>query len=301
MDSFLRENKDRIVESIEFNFPSSGKRINHLKRVFKGNFLWKDLFPKLQMVSCWTHAQASISLPHLESRLGSILIQPKGLLSTEGITSIPILPELDPVLSIRSHFYEFRSLNSDKVYLAHQLVKEETYEVILTTGGGLYRYASGDFVKVTDFFHSTPCLKFVGRGNQQSDVAGEKLSEPQLIQAIQQIPQYIQKNITHLFFTSLLDENRFGYRLFVAMHDDRHSSAELAQIGVSVEKELKRNPYYAQAIKLNQLATLEVQAMKQSSCNKLRTSLQKRRKIKDGDFKMPLIIPQSDLKAFIQI
>lgn len=301
MDSFLRENKDRILESIEFDFPHRGKRINHLKRALEGDFLWKDLFPKLQMLSCWTHAQAGISLPDLKSRLGSIPIQPKGLLSTEGITSIPILPELDPVLSIRSHFYEFRSLNSKKVFLAHQLVKGESYEVILTTGGGLHRYASGDFVQVTGFFHSAPCLKFLGRGNQQSDLVGEKLSEPQLIQAIQQIPQHIQENITNLFFTSLPNRNRYSYHLLVAMNDDRYSSPQLAQIGACVEKELKRNPYYAQAIKLNQLSALEVQAMKQSSCNKLRTSLQKRRKIKDGDFKMPLIIPQSDLKAFIQI
>ena len=269
-----------------------------MTRAFKSDFSWKDIFPNLQMVSCWTHAQASISLPHLESRLGSVPIQPKGLLSTEGITSIPILPDLDPVLSIRSHFFEFRSLNNE-VFLAHQLEIDETYEVILTTGGGLFRYASGDFVKVTGFFHATPCLKFIGRGNQQSDLVGEKLSEPQLIKAIQQIPKRIQKNITNLFFTSHLKGNRFNYRLFVTINDNNYS--QLAQIGEYVEKELKRNPYYAQAIKLNQLSTLEVLALKKPSFDKLRASLQQSRKIKDGDFKMPLIIHEGDLKDFIPV
>jgi hypothetical protein len=47
------------------------------------------------------------------------------------------------------------------------------YRVLITTGGGLARYALGDRVEVV----APGALEFIGRSSQVSDVCGEKLSE----------------------------------------------------------------------------------------------------------------------------
>ena len=61
------------------------------------------------------------------------------------------------------------------ISLAHQLIAGRDYQVIVTTGGGLYRYPLGDRIRVTGFVHGAPCFRFVGREGLVSDFFGEKL------------------------------------------------------------------------------------------------------------------------------
>ena len=60
---------------------------------------------------------------------------------------------------------------------AHELRTGESYTVIVTTGGGLWRYRLGDLVEVDGFIGATRSLRFLGRGASVSDLCGEKLAE----------------------------------------------------------------------------------------------------------------------------
>ena len=79
-------------------------------------------------------------------------------------------------LAIRSHFFEFVESNGS-VKLAHELQRGMEYTLLLTTGGGLYRYKLCDRVIVDDFVHETPSLRFLGKDDRVSDLFGEKLSD----------------------------------------------------------------------------------------------------------------------------
>jgi hypothetical protein len=97
------------------------------------------------------------------------------------------------VLAVRSHFFEFipqdaaqaaqaaqAALTGRPPLLAHQLDAGGRYEVLLTTGGGLYRYRLQDVVEVTGHTEpggGCPVLRFVGREGHVSDWFGEKLHE----------------------------------------------------------------------------------------------------------------------------
>ena len=105
-------------------------------------------------------------------------LQPKGLLATEAMVSVPITAAGGPVLAARSHFFEFLPQGEDSAtLLAHELTEGETYEVVVTTGGGLYRYRLGDLVEVVSHHRRLPVLRFLGRADKVSDLVGEKLSE----------------------------------------------------------------------------------------------------------------------------
>ena len=135
------------------------------------------VFPMLKLISCWADGSAEGYIADIKERFPGILIQPKGLLATECFVSFPLLGEAGSRLSIYSHFFEFRSLTDDTIVLASGLKKGE-YEVIVTTGGGFYRYSMGDIIEVLEVYENRPPrIRFLKRGGVTSDLFGEKLTE----------------------------------------------------------------------------------------------------------------------------
>ena len=89
-------------------------------------------------------------------------------------TTLPFAPGRDPVLAVRSHFFEFMTDDGDCLG-AHQVEQGREYSVVVTTGGGFYRYRLEDRVLVTGFLGVTPTLRFLGKADYVSDRYGEKI------------------------------------------------------------------------------------------------------------------------------
>lgn len=135
------------------------------------------LFPKLKLISCWADGSAADYVEAVRKRFPSVYIEPKGLLATECFTSFPLAGEEGSRLSIYSHFFEFRSLADNQIYPAHKLQKGE-YELIVTTGGGFYRYCIGDIIEVLETYRNRPPrIRFLRRKGVACDLFGEKLTE----------------------------------------------------------------------------------------------------------------------------
>jgi hypothetical protein len=136
-----------------------------------------ELWPNLRVISCWTDANAARHAAELARVFPRVHIQPKGLLSTEGFVSIPIADAAAPALAYRSHFYELRCAETGRVLPATEGDIGGRYVVILTTGGGLYRYDTEDLVEIVGYRDACPLLRFIGRERHISDHYGEKLNE----------------------------------------------------------------------------------------------------------------------------
>lgn len=136
------------------------------------------LWPRLKVISCWAEAAAEGPAHDLQRSFPDAVIAPKGLLATEGLVSVPLGQAEGSALAVRSHFFEFLEDNDPgRVRTAWQLEAGRSYAVVLSTGGGLYRYRLGDLVRVTGFLGQCPLLRFVGRCDRVSDLYGEKLNE----------------------------------------------------------------------------------------------------------------------------
>ena len=203
------------------------------------------LWPHLRRISCWTHGTAAQYLPELAARFPGVEIAPKGLMATEGITTVPNESgqlELTPF-----GFFEFLPTESPhSPLLAHEIEVHRTYTVVMTTNSGLYRYNTGDQVRVEGFSSAQrPYLRFVGREGFISDLAGEKLSEPFVAQCLAQVFQMPVAEKALL----VPDHTHLGYVLI--------SIAPLSADQLSaVEAQLEQNPQYAYARALKQLAPL---------------------------------------------
>lgn len=142
------------------------------------------LWPRLALISLWTDAQAARALPPVAARLPGVELQGKGLLATEGVVSFPLIDAPAPVLAVRSHYYELLD-DAGRPHGAHELEAGRSYQVVLSTSGGLLRYRLGDRVEVVGFHGQAPCLRFLGRADAVSDLVGEKLSAGHAGQALE--------------------------------------------------------------------------------------------------------------------
>jgi hypothetical protein len=206
----------------------------------------RSVWPRLRLVSCWGDAQAMLPMRSLQTSLHGITVQPKGLLATEAVVSIPF-QGLHP-LAVTSHFYEFIAPDGS-IRLAHELRGGECYEVVVTTSGGLWRYRLGDMVEVDGFLGATPSLRFIGRGAGISDLCGEKLSESFVNSVLAETFEIF--GITPRFAMlapERADTGRWRYTLFMEAECIPEASL-LARL----ETGLRENPHYALCRDLGQL------------------------------------------------
>jgi hypothetical protein len=234
---------------------------------------WRDLWPKLALVSCWADASSAPWISVLRERLGGIPIEPKGLLATEGITSLPDEIDGSPRLASECHWHEFLDEEERHVSL-NDLRAGQRYEVLLTTAGGLFRYRSGDQVEViaTGNF---PRLRFVGRMGNSSDLVGEKLHEQQVLDA------FAELGARGLLVAS---PQAPGYELWL---EDLKEADRVMIL-------LRRNPYFDQALRLGQLAPVKARQLPPDWSLTLASALAHSRGGRLGDVKLPVLLTNID-------
>jgi hypothetical protein len=140
------------------------------------NKSWKEIWPKLKLISCWTHAQAERPAKLLKEKFSNVMIQPKGLLMTEGAATLPWTEANGCLPLVTEAHFEFQD-EDGKIHQLHEIIDGKTYTLIMSQLNGFLRYNTKDLVKVTGFYFKTPLLEFLGRSGQYSDLAGEKFSE----------------------------------------------------------------------------------------------------------------------------
>lgn len=197
----------------------------------------RELWPRLKLVSCWADASSRRPADALRRRLPQAHLQPKGLLSTECVVTVPGEDDR-PVLTPHG-FFEFE--REGTLHLAHELSAGAHYEVVATTASGLYRYRTRDVVRCDGFAPTgEPLLAFTGRAGIGSDLVGEKLEEAFVDEAL--------RDVAGFRFLAPRADGR-GYALVL---DARHDAPDMR----GVEERLAANPQYAYARRLGQLQPL---------------------------------------------
>jgi hypothetical protein len=244
------------ADSVLAELPAT-RRGRRVSAIVRGHATWAEKFqtiwPRLAVISCWTDAAAGQFVPAVRLLFPSVPIQSKGLIATEGVVTFPFGTRSGSVLAIRSHFFEFESPDGS-TRLAHELNQGASYGVVLTTGGGLYRYRLGDLVEVVGFSNQAPILKFCGKSERTSDLVGEKLSEPFVRGAIERICENLHVKPTF----ALLAPSRESPPRYTLYLQAPNLGALNGQISQAIEVALSANPHYGYAVGLGQLAPATV-------------------------------------------
>jgi hypothetical protein len=278
----IRYNKELIadIEQGSMTFPE--KIPEHLEMVFKKyaaprpreairlKQIFKDVdenssiipfscnvWPKLTLISCWTDSWASGFISEIEKYFPGIPVQGKGLLATEAVITIPVkfknIPAAYNLPAINSHFLEFRSLDDQKISLIDQLAKGAKYEVIVTTGGGFYRYSLHDIVEVSGYYKNVPILKFLGKSDLVCDITGEKLNEIHVASVIERVEREFGLKSSFRFVTPQITNGIPVYVLMIENIDHPILMDFQNKITGRLDELLFENYHYKNSRKLLQL------------------------------------------------
>jgi GH3 auxin-responsive promoter len=207
------------------------------------------IWPQLRLVSCWGDGHAALHLPALRRSVPGVPIQVKGLLATEACVSIPFAGRRP--LAVRSHFFEF--LEEGRARLAHELEEGGVYSVVVTTGGGLYRYRLEDRVQVDGLVGRTPSLRFLGKEGHVSDLVGEKLREDFVAGALARTFEAFSLRPRFALLAPRTDTERPRYALYLECDTPLPDGMPLR-----LERQLEEQGDYRYAVALGQLAPVEV-------------------------------------------
>lgn len=285
----LRENWSSLIEDLEA-IPGNAARARELATLGCDDLL--GIWSELQLISCWADGHSSSYARKLATLFPGVAIQGKGLVATEAIVTLPFR-ELRP-LAIRSHVFEFLD-DDDRVRAPWQLEKGGIYTVVVTTGGGLYRYRLGDRVEVEEFFFDVPSLRFLGKDDQVSDFYGEKLNENFVAATLQKV--FSQNNVDPIFALLAIEETRVppAYVLYVETEIELPES--LAQ---QLDIELRANPHYNLCVDLGQLGNTQVVRVRHNAFD-LYTKRLSNMGMRIGDIKPTALSLHSGWHRFLKI
>ncbi|MEL7023504.1 MAG: GH3 auxin-responsive promoter family protein [Pseudomonadota bacterium] len=155
-----------------------------------GKLQLPDLWPTLELIISWQSALVGPYLKLLREHSGGIAYRDYITQSSECIMAIPMSDnDCGGLLAYQTHFYEFipeaqTEASHPSALCAHELTPGEQYELVVTTGGGLYRYRTADCMRVVGFENGIPHLSFQYRLGRTSSITGEKLTEAQVLDAL---------------------------------------------------------------------------------------------------------------------
>jgi len=218
------------------------------------------IWPRLQLISCWTDGTSADYLPALRRWFPRTEIQPKGLLATEGVVSIPMGDEGLRLLALTAHHLELFDVEDGgrRPVSAWELKIGGRYSPVLTTGGGFYRYHLPDVVRCEGFVERAPVVRFEGRLDRVSDRVGEKVHAAQVEAGLAEARA--QTGVSWCFALVAPDErDPPGYTWFVESDADEGALVRAAK---TLEAHLSQGHHYAYARRLGQLAPLRVRRVR---------------------------------------
>jgi len=233
-------------------------RARQLEAVFQGAFThrYTEIWKHLRVISCWSDGASRFHAQRISDMFPGVYLQPKGLLATEGIVSIPLENAKGSVVAYQSHFLEFLPDPEETPRLLHQLDKGQVYTVVMTTGGGLYRYNLKDKILVIGTHRGLPIVAFHGRSSV-SDIVGEKLEEAHVQRVIEGVLTKYELHLNFVLFAPEMNSSGGYYTLFVEPRSPlNHALTD--KVMKDVDRGLLENFHYKYARDIGQLREPEL-------------------------------------------
>ena len=189
-----------------------------------GRLLPKDYWPNLQFLSNWMGGTMRAYLRGYPEFFGETPVRDVGLIASEGRMTIPIEDGTAAgVLDVRHHYFEFipeeqGDLAQPETVEATDLIEGRNYFIVLTTAGGLYRYNISDLVRCVGYHGRAPLIEFLNKGAHYSSLTGEKLSEHQVIAAVEAAQRALGVHVRSYLLTPTWDDPPY-YSLLIEESD----------------------------------------------------------------------------------
>lgn len=203
--------------------PERAKELLELKAA--GKLEPKYWWPLLQYMSTWKCGNTKIYMDKYMDKFDweQTYYQELGYIATECRFGFSLDETNESVLFPHFHYYEFVSEDELDVPNKHFLQIDELevgkrYNAYVTTYSGLFRYNMNDLVEVSaPLYGNTPRVHMISKVNGIVSLTGEKLYEPQFIQAVHEAEG--ETGLKTKFFVGFADVDQSKYHFYFEFED----------------------------------------------------------------------------------
>jgi hypothetical protein len=252
------------------------RRAHQLERVIDqhGMLYPRYAWPDLSLLAVWMGGSVGVYLPRLGEYYGDTALRDHGLSASEGRMTIPLEDGTSSgILDYVHHYYEFipedeNDRPNPTVLEAHELQEGRNYFILLTTSAGLYRYNIHDLVRCEAFEGQVPVLRFLSKGAHFSSLTGEKLSEFQVVSAVQAGFSELGMRIETFTIAPRVEGDRPGYVLLLESGIEKRRAADLLRF---VDSQLRQlNCEYADKVQSRRLEPLSLVEIPEGTWDRFR-------------------------------
>ena len=261
----LNENTEEMIHDIEtggisenFDIPfeirseldayisPKPERAAELRKILaeKGHLYPKDFWPWLQYLSTWKCGNTKIYMDKYMDQFNwdKTYYQELGYIATECRFGFSLDDTNESVLFPQFHYYEFVEESELDSPVKHykqidELELGKRYCAYVTTYSGLFRYNMNDLVEVGGKYKNTPTVHMISKVNGIVSMTGEKLYEPQFMNAVHQAED--ETGIKTKFFVGFADVEGSKYHFYYEFADEKMTQEQAEAFTKVVDEKLQ--------------------------------------------------------------
>jgi hypothetical protein len=175
----------------------------------------------------------------------------------------------------------------------NQVELGKRYGIFVTTLGGLYRYNMNDIVEVVAYHRKTPMIRFVQKAKGIVSFTGEKLSEAQVLAAVEQTFQGVKGKYEFISAVGEMNGDAPRYKFLIEFDKVPAAPQLKASVQALDESLCQQNNEYASKRKSLRVGTPVLEIVRRGEFDKYR-----KRKVSngrpDGQFKILRLTDDAD-------
>jgi hypothetical protein len=288
---------DYIREELHAYMSPQPERAEELRQLLKeyGKLEPKHFWPWLQLLSTWKCGNTKIYMEKYLDQFNwdKTFYQELGYIATECRFGFSLDHTNESVLFPHFHYYEFVEEseldNPHKHYLQiHELEMGKRYCAYVTTYSGLFRYNMNDLVEVGGKFYNTSTVHMVSKVNGIVSMTGEKLYEPQFIDAVHKTEELM--DIKTKFFVGFADVRESRYHFYYEFVDEKIDQETAEEFTKVVDRKLQEiNNEYESKRASFRLKAPQAHILLSNAYSRFKTACL-RDGLRDGQFKFNLLM-----------
>jgi len=216
-----------------------------------------------------------------------------GYIATECRFGFSLDDTNESVLFPHFHYYEFvpeEELDQPHKHFLQidELEIGKRYCAYVTTYSGLYRYNMNDLIEVGGFYYGTPTVHMISKVNGIVSMTGEKLYEPQFIEAVHQAEE--ETGIKTKFFVGFADVEQSCYHFYYEFVNEKIVQQQADEFTKVVDIKLQQiNIEYASKRRSFRLGEPQAHILLSNAYARFKASCLKDG-FRDGQFKFNLLM-----------
>lgn len=215
-----------IQQSLSRMLVSDPACARHLEEILRktGALRPRDVWPELKLIACWLGGTVGMQARKLSVFYGDIPLRDLGYMASEAHITLPYQDNTPSgILAIQTNYYEFipeevHGAQNPPVLSCCEVEKGKRYAILLTTANGLYRYDINDIVEVTGFYHQTPLIAFIRKGQDMTNITGEKMHANHIVVAMEEARR--EFNLPLEQFRASPDFENSRYRFYLELNEN---------------------------------------------------------------------------------